>query len=158
MSLVGRYLVDLLRPSQILGYMSACWLVSSADEDRRSGRTMVLAAAHLTEVLRNRSSKIWDHAADGEKGWMSVASPYLDHLLDQLDLTSPQIKGGILRTVSHKKGADPRSVLRNDADMSFLGLRESVRLAVRSGVPHKTIVEFVKRTLREDLVDEVHGL
>lgn len=153
-----RRIVDLLRPEQVPKYTAALWLVSHADEDRRSGRTVVLAAAHLTEAIRSGSSRIWDHAVQGVSAWTTMVGPHVESMAQALNLENVKVEGGVVRLPKRQSDAYSRAVLGSEAEIATLTLRESVRTAVRKGVPEEVIMGMVEKALSEGVVDEVHDL
>lgn len=152
MSVVKRYpsVASLLRPSQAVAYKIARWLVSSRDEDRRSGRSTVLAAAFLTEGLQGRSCRLWDHYAGPTQ--LGTFRLTLEGLADQAGLDATVDDKYVLRSVARRPDG-----LHSDEGKTVL-LAETIKEAFRSGMSKEEILEVAERAIQEETVDQVHDL
>lgn len=153
MSPVSRYpsVPDLLRPDQVLPYKVARWFVSGADEHRRSGRSLVLAAAFLTEGLAGRSAQLWDHYAGQRQ--LNEFRTTLRELASVAGLEAAVDTKFVLRKVVRKLDCDydPESVRTGL-------LAEAVKEAYRSGMSKEEILAAAAAAVHEEAVTFVSNL
>jgi hypothetical protein len=146
-------ITSLLEPELLPAYKVACWLVSSDPADRRSGRTRVLAAAHLRETVIGRSSKLWDHSAPPER--VRIVRQELDLMASDLGLTLDISADDILRKAVPPSGLS-LNLLRDEETMGFELMKMAVKAAYRTGATKEEIMVAAAQAVHEEAVVLVH--
>lgn len=151
----------ILKPEQILAYRVARWFVSGAGEVRQSGRTLVLAAAHIHEVLEGRSTKLWDHYDTGRTSAPRIICETIRELCIGMSLTPIFTENDtVFRKVETRddRAGDPKEVLDQPLDLVRMEFAQSVRDAYNSGLSEREILDITIQATREELVASVHNL
>lgn len=160
--MIGKPIVSLLRPNLAIAYRVCCWLISGAEEDRRSGRSSVLAAAFLREAVQGRSARLLDHYA-GENNQTTFLANMIRGFADDLGFTAEMrgSRGQILSEVKNLSTME-RLTLTGEASWSpathVAALRQIAMEAHRAGMSESQIVDSVRTAVREDIVMQVHDL
>ncbi len=152
-------LVSTLKPGQLLKYIATCWLVSNDRSHRRSGRTRVLAAAHIATAIKSGSSQLWDHSHRRGPDHVRHVESEVRELAGKLDLNIAVGSDGILSVGGDSGSTDPSRVLTDDGELEIMALRSCVQhLAFHSNYSEEEIVRLVHAFLRDEIVEEVSSL